>query len=311
MRTLPEHFHLNVKEGGERLDVFLKKNLSEYSRSFLQKLIRQGKVTVNGEFQKPSYVVEVGHRVGVSIPPAQEPGVIAQCIKLDILFEDDYLLVVNKNGGMITHPNWEGQKDTLVNALLHHTTKLSRVGGSLRPGIVHRLDKDTSGAIIVAKTDPVHIALSMQFKKREVKKKYIGLTKGKPPYTQGVINAKIGRNPVHRTKMTQDGKFAREAITCYRVLKSWNSWTLLELRPLTGRTHQIRVHLKGINCFLVGDNLYGGKVEPEFPFSVSRCMLHAQFIGFFHPVKKKWMEAEAPIPSDMQEIINYLEKEYG
>lgn len=310
MKKQPEHHHIKVEEGGRRLDVFLKGFFPQLSRNFLQRLIHQGQVTVNHQVERPSHLLKMGDEVKITVSPTKKVAVSSQPLPLDILFEDDCLIVVNKPAGMVTHPVSPGQKETLVNALLHHTQRLSRTGGSMRPGIVHRLDKDTSGAVVVARTDFVHLALSIQFKKREVEKKYLALVRGRPSPAEGIVDIKIGRNPKHRTKMVQDGKLAREAVTHYKTLKSWGSWSLLEVHPLTGRTHQIRVHLKWLNCFLIGDSLYGGKVVRDFPLPVNRCMLHAAFIGFFHPVKKQWVEFEAPIPSDMEKIINYLEKEY-
>jgi len=310
MENLSErHHHIKVEEDGKRLDIFLKEIFSQFSRNFIQKLIHQGKVTVNKVVEKPSHVLKKGDEIDIVIPVEERKAPLPQPLPLDILFEDNYLLVINKPAGMTTHPISPEQSGTLVNALLHHTKKLSQIGGSLRPGIVHRLDKDTSGVIVVAKTDPVHLALSLQFKKREVKKKYLAIVKGKPS-SEGIIDIKIGRSPKRRTRMRQDSKLGREAVTHYKTLKSWGPWSLLEVYPLTGRTHQIRVHLRGINCFLIGDNLYGGKVGKEFPLPVNRCMLHAKFIGFFHPVRREWMEFEAPIPPDIQRIIDYLEGEY-
>ena len=314
MKDLSESYHITVQKSGQRLDVFLKEAFPHLSRNLLQKLIYHGKVTLNKAVtRKPSRVVKGGDDVHISISSTTKvPTTLPlQRLPLNILFEDNYLLVLSKPAGMTTHPVRPEQTDTLVNALLYHTQNLSWVGGPLRPGIVHRLDKDTSGVMVVAKTDLIHLALSAQFRKREVQKKYVALVRGRPSDREGTIDVKIGRNPKKRKKMVQNGKFAREAITHYRVLKSWGGWSLLEVHPLTGRTHQIRVHLKALNCFLIGDRLYGGKPGKDSPFPVNRCMLHAAFLGFFHPVEREWMEFEAPLPQDMETIINYLEKTYA
>ncbi|RLE15486.1 RluA family pseudouridine synthase [Candidatus Aerophobetes bacterium] len=308
MKDSSEHHRIIVEKGGQRLDVFLKEHFSHLSRSSLQKLIHEGKVTVNKKVEKPSHLLKTGDKIDIIITPLKETVLVPEPLPLDILFEDDYLLVLNKPAGMTTHPVYPGQKGTLVNALLYHTKNLSQMGGLLRPGIVHRLDKDTSGAIVVAKCDFVHLALSLQFKKREVKKKYLALVKGKPSDAEGIINVKIGRSPKGRGRMVPDGKLAREAITYYKTLKSWGDWSLLEVHPLTGRTHQIRIHLKTLNCFLIGDRLYGGKPGRDSPVPVNRAMLHANLLGFFHPAKKEWMEFEAPMPQDMKNVINYLER---
>lgn len=309
MRDISKHYCITVQEEGSRLDVFLKQVLSQFSRSFLQGLIHQGKVTVNETIKRPSYLLKKGDEVDVTVPSVENRAPSSQPLPVNILFEDEHLIVLNKPGGMATHPVFPEQKGTLVNALLNYTKRLSTVGGPLRPGIVHRLDKDTSGVMVVAKTDSVHLALSIQFRKREVKKSYIALVKGNPSPAQGIIDVKIGRNPKRRTKMVQDEERGREAVSYYRTLRSWGSWSLLEIQPLTGRTHQIRVHLKNLNCFLIGDRLYGGKAGRNFPLQVSRCMLHAKFIGFFHPATRRWVEFEAPIPPDMEQVIDYLRRE--
>ncbi|MBE0477799.1 RluA family pseudouridine synthase [Candidatus Aerophobetes bacterium] len=314
MENLPEDYHIKVgaQEGKRRLDIFLHQRFPQFSRSFIQKIIHQGKVVVGKKLmQKPSYILKSGDEIDITIPHVEEEFPSAESLPVHILFEDDFLLVLNKAGGMTTHPVHPQQRGTLVNALLYHTKRLSGVGGILRPGIVHRLDKETSGVMLVAKTDPAHIALSCQFKKREIKKRYLALVKGKPSLCEGTVELEIGRHPIYRTKMVSGGECAREALTSYKLLKSWKNWSLLEVYPLTGRTHQIRVHLKSLNCHLVGDRLYGGKPGRDFPLPVSRCMLHSKFIGFFHPEEKKWMEFEAPLPPDMKEIINYLEREYA
>ena len=301
---------VDEKNRGKRLDIFLKEKFSNLSRNFIQKLILKGNVTVNEMKEKSSHILKEGDKVKVIIPTEQKISILPERLPVDVVWEDEFILVINKPPMMVVHPNFPEQRGTLVNFLLSHSPNLSQIGGPLRPGIVHRLDKDTSGLMLVAKDDTVHLALSMQFKKREVKKRYLALVRGIPRSPEGVIDVRIGRNPVKGIKMMENGKQARDAVTKYRILKSWDRWSLLELFPLTGRTHQIRVHLRTLNCFLLGDRLYGGKMGKDFPLPVKRAMLHAKFLGFFHPKRKEWMEFEVNLPGDMQEIIDYLERTY-
>ncbi|MCD6574879.1 RluA family pseudouridine synthase [Candidatus Aerophobetes bacterium] len=311
MKNSAEHHWVIVEEDGKRLDIFLKEYLSHLSRNFLQKLIQEGNITVNSKVEKPSHPLKRGDEINIVIPSSERPALQPEPLPLDIVFEDEHIIVVNKPGGMTVHPVYPGQKGTLVNALLYYTSRLSQAGDPLRPGIVHRLDKDTSGLMVIARTESAHLALSMQFKKREVEKRYLALVRGKPSRVEGVIDVKIGRSIKGGLKMVPEGMFARQAVTCYRVLKSWDKWSLLEVHPVTGRTHQIRVHLKTLNCFLVGDRLYGGKPGRDFPIPVNRAMLHSNLLGFFHPARREWMKFEAFPPQDMEDTINYLEKKYG
>ena len=247
-----------------------------------------------------------GDRVKASIPPSSRAKISAESILLDVLWEDSCLLVVDKPAGMLTHPGTFDQKGTLVNALLHHCLHLSSVGGILRQGIVHRLDRGTSGVMVIAKTNCVHLALAAQFRKRVTQKTYLALARGNPARDKGVIEARIGRSPTNGKKMSRGGSLSRHAITHYEVLKRREDWCLLKLHPLTGRTHQIRLHLQSINCFLVGDSLYGGKRWHDFPCPIERPMLHALTLGFFHPRRGKWLELKAPLPPDMLQAISYL-----
>ena len=300
-----------VEEEGVRLDLFLKNHLSKFSRSLLQGLIDKGMVTVNGKMSKRAYTVKRGDEISVAIPSSLRLEVRPRPIPLDILWEDDKLLVVNKPPGMLVHPTSYEQEDTLVNALLFHCHRLSQLNGVLRQGIVHRLDRDTSGVMVIAKDDCTHLALANQFQKREVKKIYLALVRGRPPQGKGRIDKRIGRNPREGKKMAIDEKFGREAITHYRVLKYWGKWSLVELHPRTGRTHQIRLHLRCINCFLIGDRVYGKRMAQDFPYRARRGMLHAKILGFFHPERREWMEFEAPLAEDMEQAINYLERNFN
>lgn len=290
-----------------RLDLFLKKQMPCFSRSFIQSLIRKGKVFVNKEASKQAYLVEKGDRIEVNIPSSGQPIPVPEPIPLSILWEDSSLLMINKPAGMLVHPVSPGQGGTLVNALLAHGNHLSKVGGILRQGIVHRLDKDTSGVMVVAKDDPTHLALAAQFRKRIVRKTYLALVRGRPSQNEGTIEAKIGRSPKAGKKMTIEGRYSQEAVTTYRLLRQWENWSLLEIHPLTGRTHQIRLHLHFINCFLLGDVLYASRKGKDFPHKLKRAMLHAKSLGFFHPRKEQWMEFEAPLPQDMNDAICCLE----
>lgn len=302
------HQFLVDEKEGVRVDLFLKRRLPDISRSFIQELIKKDRVLVNGRVKGQDFLLKKGDRVTVNIlsPSSLQSTVTAEPIFLNILWEDAHLLVVNKPAGMSTHPGSLGQKGTLVNALLYHCPRLSQVSGILRQGVVHRLDKGTSGVIIIAKDDYVHLALMAQFRKRVVRKTYLALARGKPTQDKGIIEVKIGRSPTTGKKMSREGRFSREAITHYRVLRQWEKWCLLRLNPLTGRTHQIRLHLQSINCFLVGDRLYGGKKWHDFPYPIERPMLHALALGFFHPRSGEWMEVKAPLPSDMKEAISCL-----
>ncbi len=296
-----------VKEKEDaRIDLFLTKQLPHLSRSFIQGLIQKKNILVNEQTKEQDYLVRKGDRVKMNIPSSSRLDISAEPIVLDILWEDSCLLVVNKPAGMLTHPSSFKQKGTLVNALLHYCPHLSSVGGILRQGIVHRLDKDTSGVMVIAKDDYIHLALAAQFRKRVTQKTYLALARGNPVRNKGMIEGKIGRSPTKGKKMCRGGILSRDAITRYEVLKRWEDWCLLKMHPLTGRTHQIRLHLQSINCFLVGDSLYGGKRWYDFPCRIERPMLHALILGFFHPRKEKWMELKAPLPSDMKEAIDCL-----
>ena len=281
---------------GTRLDQFLAAHVPELSRARLQDLIKAGHVTLNGAVPKPGARLRPGDAIRLEEPPAVPVDTVAEDIALDVLFEDDDLIVINKPAGLVVHPaagNWSG---TLVNALLHHCRSLSGIGGEQRPGIVHRLDKETSGCLVAAKTDLAHQALARQFAGREVTKIYLALVAGKPRRLSGVIDAPIGRHPVQRKKMTivPAGR-GREARTDYRVLAEMPMGTLVECTLHSGRTHQIRVHLKHLGHPVLGDVLYGKSA------GFARQMLHAWRLGFTHPRRGERMNFESPIPPDFVE----------
>ncbi|PLV59189.1 RluA family pseudouridine synthase [Thermotoga sp. KOL6] len=297
------------REEGWRLDQFLKEKTPAWiSRSMIQKAIKEGKVKVNGQIRKPSYKLKEGDLVEVDLPERpKEPTVQPEEIDLKILYEDRDIIVIDKPGDMIVHPVPSKLSGTLVNALLHHCNDLQGIGGKLRPGIVHRLDKETSGVIVVAKNDFSHQALSKQFKDRRVKKTYILLARGCIKNDEGIIELPLARHPILRIKMTvsENGK---EAITIYRVLKRFDDIATLVLAfPKTGRTHQIRVHMKSLGHPIMGDKIYGKYKEDEI-FGIKRQMLHALKLGFFHPRTEEWMEFVSPLPEDFKEAIRSISK---
>ncbi len=276
-----------------RLDQFLVAQIPELSRSRLQELIKSGFVHIDGASAKPNTRLRLGERVALAQPPATQIQTLPEAIGLEILFEDDDLVVLNKPPGMVVHPavgNWGG---TLVNALLHHCPTLSGIGGEQRPGIVHRLDKDTSGCIVVAKNDLAHNSLSRQFAQREVAKIYLALASGRFSALHGSINAAIGRHPVDRKRMTVlENGHGRASRTDWRVLLELRAGTLLECTLHSGRTHQIRVHLKHLGNPILGDEVYGRRAG--FP----RQMLHAWKLGFAHPRSGERIDLQSPIPAD-------------
>ena len=280
---------------GLRLDRHLGTLLPDFSRVRLQDFIRSGFVLVNGSPTRPSQALRAGDEIRVTVPDEIEPAVAkAQDIPLEILREDPSFLVLNKPAGLVVHPGAGNAEGTLVNALLFHCAGLSVIGGEERPGIVHRLDKETSGCLIVAKTDSAHRSLSAQFADRSVKKTYLALVEGTPRMPHGKIEAAIGRHAVHRQKMTVSER-GRESATNYRVIASFEGKTLMECQPRTGRTHQIRGHLKHLGHPIIGDPLYGRRGGH------TRHFLHAWKISFAHPENGKPLDFCAPLPADFPE----------
>jgi len=290
-----------------RIDLYLTQKEIYPSRSQIGNLITQDKIRVNNNPVKPSYILKKGDVIDLAIQENKELEIKAEAIPLDIIYEDEYLVVINKPVNMIVHPAGKIRSGTLVNALLYHCRdSLSGIGGVIRPGIVHRLDKNTSGLMVAAKNDFAHLDLSRQIKEHQVTKKYIALVHGSLRDDSGIIDAPIGRSLRNRKKMavTVEGK-SREAITHFKVLKRFSGYTLIEATLRTGRTHQIRVHLAFIGHPIVGDRLYGHKKQG---LNISRQALHSHILGFAHPLNKKYMEFSTPLPKDMQKIIDYLEE---
>lgn len=290
-----------------RLDAYIASEDLDLSRSMIQKLLEDGKITVNGKMEKASYKVQINDEIQVMIEEPKEIKLEAQELPLDIIYEDNDILVVNKDKGLVVHPGNGNPDGTLVNAIMAHCKdSLSGIGGELRPGIVHRLDKDTSGLLIIAKNDKAHIAMSEQIKNREVNKTYIALVRGIISENSATINMPIGRNAKDRKKMAVN-KNGKEAITHFKVLDRYTtskaSYTLLEIKIDTGRTHQIRVHMAQIGHPVIGDMVYSnGKNE----FGIEGQCLHAKKLEFKHPITGKEMKLEAQIPEYFENVISLL-----
>ncbi len=310
-------FSVASHEAGLRLDTLMADHLPECSRSYAALLIRQGHVHVDGCNQKPSYKVKFNQVIESTLPEPKSVDLIAQPIALDILFEDSQLIVVNKPPAMVVHPAAGHSSGTLVNALLHHCPDLTGIGGERRPGIVHRLDKDTSGVMVVAKTARAHHELSKQFKARTIEKQYQTLVQGIPEDDSGCIELPVGRHPADRKKMSTVSRSGRKACTLWRVAEKFRGSALLEIDLKTGRTHQIRVHCRAIGHPVVGDPVYGWpkalqrlfKIDPGLykVFRLARRqMLHALQLAFDHPVTGKRLTFQAPVAEDMELVLNKL-----
>jgi 23S rRNA pseudouridine1911/1915/1917 synthase len=292
---------------GERLDIFLTRQMPDWSRSQVQRLIRSGLVSVGDRLaRKGGEEVQAGDVISVCAE-REELAATPEALPLSIVYEDEDLLVVNKPAGMAVHVGAGAKSGTLVNALLHHVKTLSSAGGTGRPGIVHRLDKMTSGLVVVAKNDAAHRQLAEQFKSRAVRKTYVLLVHGRVGIAQGKISKPVGRDPVRRTRMKVGGLRPREAVTRYAVIRRFPDFTLLEARPETGRTHQIRVHFASLGHPIVGDTTYGApgklRVEGREVATLSRTFLHAGFLEFQHPRMRRTVSFSAPLPSELAEFL--------
>ncbi len=292
------------EDDSERLDAYIAKELDEVSRSYIQKLIKDGVVSVNGKLMKASYLVKEGDFIQVDLPDPKKLEIIPEDLPIEIVYEDMDLVIINKSQDMVVHPAPGNYTGTLVNALLFHIDSLSSINGIIRPGIVHRLDKDTSGMLIVAKNDKAHRILSEELKARKVKRVYTALVHGSFSNDEGTIDAPIGRHANDRKKMTVTNKNSKEAITHYKVLSRYDKYTLIEVRLETGRTHQIRVHMSHINHPVVGDPVY---CKNKDEFRLGKQMLHATKLAFNHPSTGKYMKFEIDLPEYFSNIIKVLE----
>ena len=290
---------------GERIDRYLADNLTDKSRSYLQKLIKDGKVKVNGKPVKANYRLVFDDQVEIFMPEIKEPDIEPENIPLDILYEDKDVLLVNKPKQMVVHPAPGHYSGTLVNAIMYHCGhELSGINGVMRPGIVHRIDMDTTGSLVICKNDVAHQCLSEQLKEHSINRIYEAIVHGNLKQDEGTINAPIGRHPTDRKKMSIHAKNGREAITHYKVLERFGNYTHIQCKLETGRTHQIRVHMSSIGHPLVGDAVYGPAKCP-FP-NLQGQTLHAKTLGFIHPTTNEYLEVNAPLPAYFTSLINKL-----
>jgi 23S rRNA pseudouridine1911/1915/1917 synthase len=306
----------SIKE--RRIDKYLHGRFSNFSRVMLQEIIKKGGVKVNGKVVKPSFKISPADKIELTLPELPGKDILAQDIPLNIIYEDDDIIVLNKQPDMIVHPARGNTYGTLVNALVFHSDKLSSGLGEFRPGIVHRLDKDTTGVMVVAKNDTAQWKIAKQFEQRKTKKSYLAIVHGVPELTADRINAPLGVHPRIRERYAIRPEIGKEAITFYEVVESFRGFSLLKMTPKTGRTHQIRVHLSYIKHPIVADDMYGGKLvypwqladgEPTVQEPViNRVALHAWTLEFNHPTTKKPVKFEAPLPEDMQNLLEMLRK---
>ncbi len=297
---------LECDENSARIDAWLAGKLEEYSRSYIQKLCQDGHITVDGVGVKSNYRLKTGERITARIPEAEVLQVTAEEIPLDIVYEDEHIIVINKPKGMVVHPAAGNYTGTLVNALMKHCGEsLSDINGIIRPGIVHRIDKDTSGLLVVAKNNHAHEFLSKKLKTHDIKREYIALVEGIIYESTGKIDAPIGRHPVERKKMSVNVKSGRNAVTHFKVLDRFPAATYLELKLETGRTHQIRVHMAYINHPVIGDEVYGRKKQR---FDTRGQVLHARRLTLEHPATGELMEFEVPVPDYFTRLIQELKE---
>ncbi|MDY4893348.1 MAG: RluA family pseudouridine synthase [Agathobacter sp.] len=304
-----ESFEVGYEQEGERLDKYLSMIYPDFSRSFFQKLIKNGQVKVNDIPEKSSYSVREEDIICVTIPDAVQTSIEPENIPLDILYEDDDVLIVNKPKGMVVHPSAGHYSGTLVNGIMYHCQdSLSGINGEIRPGIVHRIDMDTTGSLIVCKNDESHIHIAQQIKAHTVNRIYVGIVCGNVKEDEGTIEGTIGRHPTERKKMAINVKNGKPAITHYKVLERFGNYTYMQFKLETGRTHQIRVHMAGIGHPLLGDTLYS---SGRSPFKhLQGQTLHAQTIGFIHPRTGEYMEFSAPLPVYFEKLLYLLKNSH-
>lgn len=302
-------FNVEQEDAGKRLDSFLSEKIEGYSRTYMQKLIDEGHCKVNGKDTKANYKLRLEDQVEAVIPDPVPLEVEPEDIALDIVHEDDDIIIINKPQGMVVHPAHGNYSGTVVNALLEHCKNLSDynsltgINGVMRPGIVHRIDKDTSGIIVIAKNNETHLSLSEQLKEHSINRKYIALLEGRLKNDSGVVETLIGRNPKDRKQMAVVSVNGKRAVTHYRVLERFENNTLIEAVLETGRTHQIRVHMAYLGHPVVGDTVYGYKKQR---FETNGQLLHARVLGFIHPTRKEYVEFEAPLPDYFEKILRTL-----
>lgn len=301
---MTRQFVVSEELSGVRLDKCLADVFPELSRSYLQKLLKSECVLVNGKQVKSNYRVHAGDCVELEVPEAVEPEIVPEKMDLDIVYEDHDMIIVNKPKGMVVHPAAGHYSGTLVNGLMEHCKDdLSGINGVMRPGIVHRIDMDTTGLLIVCKNDKAHSAIAEQLKEHSITRRYRALVHGVVKEDEGTVNAPIGRHPVDRKKMSINEKNGREAVTHYRVLERFRQFTYIECQLETGRTHQIRVHMASIHHPLLGDAVYG---PAKCPYKLQGQTLHAGVLGIVHPVTGEYMEFEAPLPEYFEELLKKL-----
>lgn len=297
--------HIEPEYNGQRIDKFLSETLPEYSRSFIQKVVKDGGVLVDEKCVKSNYKLSAGQILKLNVPELVEPDIVPEDIPLDILYEDDDIIVVNKPKGMVVHPAAGHYTGTLVNALMYHCRdNLSGINGVTRPGIVHRIDMNTTGVLVACKNDAAHIFLSEQLAVHSITRKYNAIVHNSFKENSGTVDAPIGRHHIDRKKMAIDYKNGRSAVTHYSVISNYGKYAHIECQLETGRTHQIRVHMSSIGHPLLGDDVYG---SGKSPYRLEGQTLHARVLGFVHPSTGKYMEFEAPLPDYFKEIIVDLE----
>ena len=298
------HFTVDLNDAGERIDKYISDELEGCSRSYVQKIIKDGLVFVNGKAVKPNYKLNSEDNIDVTVPQLTAPEIEAENIPLDILYEDEDIIVINKPKGMVVHPAAGHYTNTLVNALMYHCKdQLSGINGVMRPGIVHRIDMNTTGVLVACKNDLAHNAIAAQLSVHSITRKYCAIVHNTFSQEEGTIDAPIGRNPVDRKKMAIDKKNGRRAVTHYRVLENFNKFSYVECQLETGRTHQIRVHMASIGHPLLGDDVY---TSAKSPYNLTGQTLHARVLGFIHPRTSQYMEFEAPIPEYFQNVLQDL-----
>ena len=295
-----EEFQIEL-ENGERIDKFLSNEMADFSRSYIQKIIKDGHVSVNGKKVKANYKVTYDDVVTVEIPDLVEPNIVPENIPLDIIYEDQDILIVNKPKGMVVHPAAGHYSGTLVNALMYHCgDSLSGINGVMRPGIVHRIDMDTTGSLLVCKNDVSHQKLAEQLKEHSIQRVYHAIVHGNVKDDEGIIDAPIGRHPIDRKKMSINHQNGREAVTHYKVIERFGDYTYIQCKLETGRTHQIRVHMSSLRYPLLGDQVYGPQ---KCPFKLQGQTLHAKILGIVHPTTNEYMEFDAPLPEYFEKLL--------